>query len=98
MRAGVGSLITVGFAWFVASFVPMYEVVARDGGRVWRYLAVAEVVGWVGIGASVVWAVALMVRKVRAGRPIGWTPLIAVPLIVESWVAGFLIALVLASI
>ncbi|MFI7001207.1 hypothetical protein [Nocardia sp. NPDC050175] len=97
VRAGLGSLITVAFAWFVGSFVPLYEVVARDDedGRAWRYLSVAQVIGWGGIAASVIWAGWLMVRKARARRQIGWTPLIAVPLIIESWVVGFLIALVL---
>ncbi|MFI6042160.1 hypothetical protein ACIA8C_11030 [Nocardia sp. NPDC051321] len=97
LRAVFGSLITVGFAWFAASFVPLYEVVARDDddGRAWRYLSVAQVVGWGGIVASVIWAGWLMVRKAGTRRPIGWTPLLAVPLIVEAWVAGFLIALVL---
>ncbi|MFF3221594.1 hypothetical protein ACFYV7_02260 [Nocardia suismassiliense] len=100
VRPVVGSLVAVGCAWVVASFVPLYEVVAGDDedGRAWRYLAVAQVVGWGGIAASVLWVVVLMVRKVRDRRPIGWTPLIAVPLIIESWVAGFLIALVLVSI
>lgn len=97
LRAVVGSLITAAFAWFVGSFVPLYEVIARDDadGRAWRYLSVAQVIGWGGIAGSVIWAAWLMVRKARARRPIGWTPLIAVPLIIESWVAGFLIALVL---
>ncbi|WP_159080091.1 hypothetical protein [Nocardia suismassiliense] len=100
VRAVAGSLVAVGCAWVVASFVSLYEVVAGDDqdGRAWRYLAVAQVVGWGGIVASLLWAVVLMVRKVRDRRPIGWTPLIAVPLILESWVAGFLIALVLVSI
>ncbi|MEU7139743.1 hypothetical protein ABZ942_09875 [Nocardia sp. NPDC046473] len=100
VRAVLGSLITVAFAWFIASFVPLYEVVAHDDadGGAWRYLPVAQVVGWGGIVGSVIWAVTVMVRKVRARRPIGWTPLIAVPLIIESWVAGLLIAVVLASI
>lgn len=100
VRAVIGSLITVVFAWFIASFVPLYEVVARrdtDGGA-WRYLSIAQVVGWGGIAGSVIWAVTVMVRKARARRPIAWTPLIAVPLIIESWVVGFLIALVLAAI
>ncbi|WP_433660544.1 hypothetical protein ACQPW1_47795 [Nocardia sp. CA-128927] len=100
LRAVFGSLITVAFAWFIASFVPLYEIVARDDedGGAWRYLSIAQVIGWGGIAASVIWAAWLMVTKARARRPIAWTPLIAVPLIIESWVAGFLIALVLAAI
>ncbi|MFI9405416.1 hypothetical protein [Nocardia sp. NPDC052316] len=99
-RAVAGSLVTVGCAWVVASFVPLYEVVARDDedGLAWRHLAVAQVIGWGGIVASVLWVIVLMARKARDRRPIGWTPLIAVPLIIESWVAGFLTALVLVSI
>lgn len=100
VRTVFGSLITVAFAWFIASFVPVYEVVAHedaDGGA-WRYLSIAQVVGWGGIAGSVIWAVTVMVRKARAHRPIAWTPLIAVPLIIESWVAGFLVAVVLAAI
>ncbi|MFE9579395.1 hypothetical protein ACFYO1_23620 [Nocardia sp. NPDC006044] len=97
VRVAFGSVVTVGFAWLMASFVPLYEVVARGDadGRAWRYLPVAQVVGWGGIAASVIWAAWLMVRKVRNRRSVGWTSLIAVPLIIESWVAGFLVALVL---
>ncbi|PXX65523.1 hypothetical protein DFR70_104588 [Nocardia tenerifensis] len=98
LRAVVGSLLTIAVALFIASFVSVYEVVARDGdGPGWRYVPVAQVIGWTGIAASVLWAAWLMVTKARSRRPIAWTPLIAVPLIVESWVGGFLIAVVLSS-
>ncbi|WP_378735006.1 hypothetical protein [Nocardia brasiliensis] len=92
-RAVLGSLIAIVFAWFAASFVTLYELVARA-----RHLAVAQTLAWTGIAASLIWAVVLMVGKLRNRTPIAWTPLIAVPLIIESWLVGFLIALVLASI
>ncbi|GAA5103189.1 hypothetical protein [Nocardia iowensis] len=96
-RAVLGSLIAIVFALFAASFVTLYELVARDTQGA-RYLAVAQTLAWTGIAASLIWAVVLMVGKLRNRTPIAWTPLIAVPLIIESWLVGFLIALVLASV
>ncbi|MBF6296190.1 hypothetical protein IU459_01370 [Nocardia amamiensis] len=100
LRVALGSVIVVGFGWFMASFVPLYEVLARDGrdGRGVEYLPWAQVIAWTGIVASVLAAVVSVLEKVRRRRPIAWTPLIAVPLILESWLVGFLIAIVLVSI
>ncbi|MEU2037979.1 hypothetical protein [Nocardia niwae] len=99
LRVALGTVIVLGFGWLMASFVPLYDVLARDGrdGRGVGYLPWAQVVAWAGIAASVLAAVISVLDKVRDGRPIAWTPLIAVPLILESWLVGFLIAVVLVS-
>ncbi|MFE7745884.1 hypothetical protein [Nocardia sp. NPDC057455] len=99
LRVALGSVIVLGFGWLMASFVPLYDVLARDGrdGRMVGYLPWAQVVAWAGIVASVLAAVFSVLEKVRDGRPIAWTPLIAIPLILESWVLGFLIAVILVS-
>lgn len=99
LRVALGTVIVLGFGWLIASFVPLYDVLARDGrdGRGVGYLPWAQVVAWAGIAASVLAAVISVVEKVRDRRPIAWTPLIAVPLILESWLIGFLIAVVLVS-
>ncbi|MGY2121174.1 hypothetical protein ACW9HJ_06935 [Nocardia gipuzkoensis] len=94
LRVALSSVIVLGFGWLIASFVPLYEVLARDGRGV-EYLPWAQVIAWTGIAASVLAAVAAVLEKVRDKRPIAWTPLIAVPLILESWLVGFLIAIVL---
>ncbi|MEU7766981.1 hypothetical protein AB0B25_17865 [Nocardia sp. NPDC049190] len=100
LRAAFGSVIALGFGWLIASFVPLYDVLARDVGDATGvgYLAWARVIAWAGIAASVIAAVVSVLAKVRDGRPIAWTPLLAVPLIIESWLVGFLIALVLGSV
>ncbi|MFX0574254.1 hypothetical protein [Nocardia nepalensis] len=100
VRAMLGSVIAVGFGWVVASFVPLYEFLGRDadpGGGV-RYLPVAYCVAWIGIALSVVAAGIMVVEKIRNRRRIAWTPLVALPLIAESWLLGFLVAVVLVSI
>lgn len=100
LRVALGWVIVFGLAWLIASFVPLYDVLARDGrdGRGIGYLPWAQVLAWAGIAASVLAAVVSALEKVRHGRPIAWTPLIAVPLILECWLLGFLIAIVLVSI
>ncbi|BDT93480.1 MULTISPECIES: hypothetical protein [Nocardia] len=99
LRVALGTVIVLGFGWLMASFVPLYDVLARDGrdGRGVGYLPWAQVVAWAGIAASVLAAIISVIEKVRDRRPIAWTPLIAVPLILESWLIGFLIAVVLVS-
>ncbi|WP_433577304.1 hypothetical protein [Nocardia brasiliensis] len=99
-RAVLGSVFVIGFAWVVAAFVSVYDVVAwedADGGAR-RYLAVAQFVAFAGIVGAVLWAVLLMVGKVRARRPVGWTPVVAVPVIIGAWVAGLLVAIVLVAV
>ncbi|WP_454199909.1 hypothetical protein [Nocardia sp. Marseille-Q1738] len=100
LRVALGSVIVLGFGWLLASFVPLYEVLARDGrdGRGVGYLPWAQVIAWAGIAASVLAALVSVLEKVRHRKPIAWTPLMAVPLILESWLVGFLIAIVLVSI
>ncbi|WP_040784853.1 hypothetical protein [Nocardia pneumoniae] len=99
LRVALGSVVVLGFGWVMACFVPLYEVLLRDGqqGGGVGYLWWAQVVGWTGIAASVLAAVVSALDKVRDRRPIAWTPLIAVPLILESWLVGFLIAVILVS-
>ena len=100
VAAVLGSVIALGFGWLVAIFVPLYELLGRDtdpGGGV-RYLPVAYGIAWVGIVFSLVAVGVMVVEKVRARRRIAWTPLVAVPLIAESWLLGFLVAVVLVSI
>lgn len=100
VRVVLGSVVAVGFGWLVAAFVPLYEFLGRDAdpdGGV-RYLAVAYCVAWVGIALSVVAVGIRVVEKIRYRRRIAWTPLVAVPLIAESWLLGFLVAVVLVSI
>ncbi|MEV4130369.1 hypothetical protein [Nocardia sp. NPDC049707] len=93
-------MFAVGFGWLVAAFVPLYEFLGRgadpDGGV--RYLPVAYCVAWVGIAVSVVAVGVMVAGKIRHRRRVAWTPLVAVPLIVESWLLGFLIAVVLVSL
>ncbi|MFI7663823.1 hypothetical protein [Nocardia sp. NPDC049526] len=100
VRVVLGSVFAVGFGWVVASSVPLYELLGGDadpdGGM--RYLAVAYCVAWVGIALSGVAVGIRVVEKIRNRRRIAWTPLVAVPLIAESWLLGFLIAVVLVSI
>ncbi|WP_433757743.1 hypothetical protein [Nocardia sp. CA-135398] len=96
----LGAVFAAGFGWVVACFVPLYEFLGRDAdpdGGV-RYLPVAYWVAWVGIAFSVVVVGIRVVEKIRHRRRIAWTPLVAVPLIAESWLLGFLIAVVLVSI
>ncbi|MEU1547556.1 hypothetical protein [Nocardia sp. NPDC005745] len=92
LRVALGSVIVLGFGWLMASFVPLYDVIARDGHG-GGFLPWAQVIAWTGIVASVLAAGFSVLEKVRDGRPIVWTPLIAIPLILESWLVGFLIAL-----
>ncbi|MET8876102.1 hypothetical protein [Nocardia sp. NPDC004604] len=96
----VGSVIAVGFAWVVAAFVPLYELLGRraDPAGGVRYLPVAYCVAWVGIALSVVVVGVMVVGKIRYRRRIAWVPLVAVPLVAESWLLGFLLAVVLVSI
>lgn len=70
---------------------------ADPGGGV-RYLPVAYCVAWVGIALSVVVVGVMVVEKIRYRRRIAWVPLVAVPLVAESWLLGFLLAVVLVSI
>lgn len=100
LRVAAGSVVVLGFGWLMAAFVPLYEVLLRDGqqGGGAGYLPWAQVVAWTGIAASVLAAVVSALEKVRDRRPIAWTPLIAVPLILESWLVGFLIAVILVSL
>ncbi len=100
VRVVLGSVLAVGFGWLVAGFVPLYELLGRDAdpdGGV-RYLPVAYCVAWVGIALSIIAVGIMVVGKIRYRRRIAWTPLVAVPLIVESWLLGFLTAVVLVSI
>ncbi|WP_433729001.1 hypothetical protein ACQP0C_40485 [Nocardia sp. CA-129566] len=84
----------------VASFVPLYEFLGRgaDPGGGVRYLPVAYCVAWVGIALSVVVVGVMVVEKIRYRRRIAWAPLVAVPLVAESWLLGFLLAVVLVSV
>lgn len=100
IRVLLGSVFAVGFGWLAAVFVPLYEFLGRgadpDGGV--RYLPVAYCIAWVGIAVSVVAVGAMVIEKIRYRRRIAWTPLVAVPLIAESWLLGFLVAVILVSI
>lgn len=87
-RAAVGTALALALAWFAANTVPLYDVVGRGE----RSLPAAYVLAWAGILAALAWAAYRVVARVRARRAIGWTPLIAVPLIVEAWIAGLLVA------
>ncbi|WP_433196769.1 hypothetical protein ACQP1G_45180 [Nocardia sp. CA-107356] len=100
VRAVLGSVIAIGFAWLVASFVPLYELLGRgaDPAGGVRYLPVAYCVAWVGIALSVVAVGIMVVEKIRYRRRVAWVPLLAVPLVAESWLLGFLLAVVLVSI
>ncbi|WP_433712576.1 hypothetical protein ACQP2U_41265 [Nocardia sp. CA-084685] len=93
-------MLAVGFGSVAVAAVPLYEFLGRDAdpdGGV-RYLPVAYCVAWAGIALSVVAVGIRVVEKIRHRRRIAWTPLVAVPLIAESWLVGFLIAVVLVSI
>lgn len=95
VRAIFGSLISIGFAWTTAAFVPLYELVADVGEM--RRLSVAYGVAWAGIAMSLAYTAMLLLTAVRARRPIGWTPLVALPLLAGAWVAGFLVAIVVSG-
>jgi hypothetical protein len=94
-RAVIGSSISVGFAYVIACFVPLYELAAdeRDTNR----LPVAYLVAWAGIVMSLAYTVILLSQALWTRRSIGWTPLVAVPLLIGSWVAGFLVAIVVSG-
>ncbi|MEV6431342.1 hypothetical protein [Nocardia sp. NPDC051463] len=94
-RAVIGSLISIGFAWTTAAFVPLYEIVA-DADEM-RRLSVAYGVAWTGIALSLVCTALLLLTALRARRPIGWTPLVALPLLAGAWVAGFLVAIAVSG-
>ncbi|WP_155980906.1 hypothetical protein [Nocardia sp. CNY236] len=99
LRVMSGSVIALGLAWFAASFVSLYESVTYDrDGRGEEYLIWAQLLAWTGIAASLLAVMFWMGFKARTRQPIAWTPLLAVPLVVGSWVVGFLVAIVLASI
>ena len=83
-RAVLGSVFVIGFGWMVGSFVRVYDVLARDAMSGVEYLPLARVIAWIGIVGSVLWAAVLSWERIRDYRPIGWTPLIAVPLIVAA--------------
>ncbi len=95
-RAVLATVLALGFGWAAALLIPLYEFLGEDGGS--SYLPVAYGIAWTGIVAAGVVAAMLVVSKVRTRRTIGWTPLVAVPLIIESWLLGCLVALVLGSV
>ncbi|WP_431968464.1 hypothetical protein [Nocardia sp. bgisy134] len=97
-RAGLATFVALGIGWSAVILVPLYEFLVADGQRGSRYLPVAYGLAWTGIAAAVVVAAVLVVSKLRMRRAIGWTPLVAVPLIIESWLLGCLVALVLGSL
>ncbi|MET7771283.1 hypothetical protein [Nocardia sp. NPDC005366] len=82
----------------ILAAIPVYDAVERAPGGSARYLPLAYVVAWSGVVFSAVVAVERVLARVRARRPIGWAPIVAVPLLVESWLAGLLVALVVVSI
>lgn len=100
LRVLSAAVFAIGCGWLAASLIPLYDLVARgvDTGSGARYLPLAHGVAWTGIALSAVAAGIQLAERLRARRPIGWTPLVAVPLIVESWLVGLLVALVLVSI
>ncbi|MEV0028928.1 hypothetical protein [Nocardia sp. NPDC050793] len=98
MRAGLAALLALGFGWTAAVLVPLYEFLVEDGQPGSRYLPVAYGIAWTGIAGAGVAAAVLVVSKLRTRSAIGWTPLVAIPLIIESWLLGCLVALVLGSI
>ncbi|MCP2292225.1 hypothetical protein [Nocardia amikacinitolerans] len=92
VRATVATLITLGVGWAAALLVPLYDFLVDDEQR---YLPISYALAWTGIAAAGVAAAVMSFSKLRSRRPIGWTPLVAVPLVIESWLLGCLVALVL---
>ncbi|MEV0711163.1 MULTISPECIES: hypothetical protein [Nocardia] len=97
-RVAAASVLVFVVGGLVLVAVSVYEVVERETGGGARYLPLAYVVAWAGIVFSAVVAVERVVARIRARRPIGWAPIVAVPLLVESWLAGLLVAMVAVSI
>ncbi|MGV9613272.1 hypothetical protein [Nocardia xishanensis] len=97
-RAALATFLALGCAWTAAILVPLYEFLAGEGQRGSRYLPIAYGLAWTGIAGAGVAAAVLVISKLRTRNAIGWTPLVAVPLIIESWLLGCLVALVLGSL
>ncbi|MET8773905.1 hypothetical protein ABZV58_02655 [Nocardia sp. NPDC004654] len=91
VRAALATLIALGVGWAAALLVPLYDFLVDEEQR---YLPVAYALAWTGIAAAGTAAAAMVVSKLRSSRPIGWAPLVAVPLVVESGLLGCLVALV----
>ncbi|MEV0340954.1 hypothetical protein AB0H49_18205 [Nocardia sp. NPDC050713] len=91
IRPALATLIALGVGWAAALLVPLYDFLVDEEQR---YLPVAYALAWTGIAAAGVATAAMVVSKLRTRRPIGWTPLVAVPLAIESWLLGCLVALV----
>ncbi|MGW4364730.1 hypothetical protein ACWEKT_03710 [Nocardia takedensis] len=90
LRVTLGCLLALSFGIFVFNLIPIYEQVDRDGDS---SFVLAYAVATVGVIAAAVVALGRMVGRVRAGLPVGWAPLVAVPILACTWVLGLLIAL-----
>ncbi|WP_054815321.1 hypothetical protein [Nocardia arizonensis] len=95
LRVAVASLLAVSAGIFVVTLIPLYELLDRDGDA---SMIVAYAIACLGVIVSVVVAVERVLSRVRARRPVGWAPLVAVPVLAESYLAGLLAALVLVTV
>ncbi|MFC8046733.1 hypothetical protein [Nocardia sp. NPDC057353] len=98
LRTIAGALLALVVAGLAIALVPLYGLFAdadRDGlGEVWP----AALIAWGGLIFAAVVAVSHVWERVRYGRPIGWGPAVAVPVIVEAWLLGLVFALALGEL
>ncbi|MFC3963648.1 hypothetical protein [Nocardia jiangsuensis] len=98
LRTVAGALFALLVAGLAVALVPLYGLFADergDGlGEVWP----AALIAWGGLVFGAVVAVSHVWERVRYGRPIGWGPAVAVPVIVEAWLLGLVFALALSEL
>ncbi|MFE3441539.1 hypothetical protein ACFXNW_00750 [Nocardia sp. NPDC059180] len=94
-RAVPATLIAAGFGWVAVHLLDWYELSGRESVRP-HDLTAAYAVAAVGFALAIGAVVAVLVGAVRGRRPIGWAPLIGVPLFAGAWVGGLLVAVLTA--
>lgn len=95
VRVALSTLLVISFGIFVVALIPVYDLLDPDSDS---SLLIAYAVACLGVILAVVLAIERVLGRVRARRAIGWAPMVALPVLAESWLAGLLVALVLVSI
>ena len=87
-----------GLGWAVGHFGMRFDLLAvsRAHGSA-RYLPWAYAVAWLCIAASLLMVGKWMVEAIARRRPPWPFAILAIPLIAESWLMGFAVALVVTS-
>ncbi|NEW38532.1 hypothetical protein GV794_23600 [Nocardia cyriacigeorgica] len=94
-RAVPATLIASGFAWVAVHLLDWYELAGRTSTRT-HDLTAAYSVAAVGFALATAAVAATVLGAVKGRRPIGWAPLVGVPLFAGVWVCGFLVAILTA--